>query len=271
MYPIQELQWGQVNIHTWQQLSPHMWECFRLSLMESETDQEVQGVIVRFSKAFNEIETEQKAQGVRVEHSPTINSTETEMIVNIVVSKRDYKSAMLNYLPYYERHSIIFNEILNAYDKEFRRLEQDTQIVDRNMLLDTAVESLDIFERDLGIEINKKLNYKQRREQVSARNRSSFEQTTEETIKNVAIAFSNGEVEVNKTDIVGVFEIKFIGAKGIPDNIEGLKEALDIIIPAHLGLTYTFTFNAWEQIKELTWNNCLSKTWNELRTWEGVI
>lgn len=270
MHPIKEVTWGQVNINKWQDLSPHMWECFRLALMETETIEDVQGVVVKFSKAFNEIETEQKAQGVRVEHSPTINSTETEVIVNIVVSKRDYKSSMLNYLPYYERKSLIFNEILNAYDKEFRRLEQDTQIVDRNMALDTAIEFLGVYERDVAINTNKKLNYKQRREQVSARNRASFEQTTKETIKDVAQAFSNGEVEVN-SGFAGAYEIKFVGTRGIPDNIDGLKEALDIIIPSHLGLTYTFTFNAWDQINKLKWNDCLNKTWEDLRTWEGVI
>ena len=133
MHPIQEQQWGQVNIHTWQDLSPHMWECFRLALMETETEQEVQGVVLEYSKAFNEVITELKGQGVRVEFSPTIVSTTTEMIVNIVVSKRDYKSSMLEYLPWYERKSQVFDSILNAYDKEFRRLEQDLEAVERNM------------------------------------------------------------------------------------------------------------------------------------------
>ena len=91
MHPIQEQQWGQVNIHTWADLSPHLWECFRLALMETETEQEVQGVVLEYSRAFNEVITELKGQGVRVEFSPTIVSTTTEMIVNIVVSKRDYK------------------------------------------------------------------------------------------------------------------------------------------------------------------------------------
>ena len=114
MFPIKESEWGQVNIHKWQDLSPHMWECFRLALMECDTEADVQGVVVKFSKIFNEIETDQQAQGVRVEHSYFVNSVETEMVVNIVVSKRDYKTSMLNYLPYYERRSVIFNEILNA-------------------------------------------------------------------------------------------------------------------------------------------------------------
>ncbi|WP_159436153.1 putative phage tail protein [Anaerosalibacter sp. Marseille-P3206] len=239
--------------------------------MEAETEQEVQGVVLEYSKAFNEVITELKGQGVRVEFSPTIVSTTTEMIVNIVVSKRDYKSAMLEYLPWYERKSIIFDSILNAYDKEFRQLEQGLDIVDRNMLLDTAIEKLNIYERDLGIKAIQNLKYDQRREQISSRYIASFDQTTEETIKSVAQAYSNGEVEVNPTDTDGLYEIKFIGSRGVPNNLEGLKQALDIVIPAHLGLTYKYTFTPWEDLKLRTWGDCLPKTWNELRVWEGVI
>lgn len=270
MNSIKEVQWGQVNIHTWQALSPHMWECFRLALMETETEQDIQGVVVKFSRIFNEIETELKTQGVRVEHSPIINNMETEMIVNIVVSRRDYKRSMLNLLPSYERDSVIFNEILNVYDKEFRLLEQDIQVVERNMSLNTAIEALDIHERDLGIKTNKSLTYKQRREQISARYRSNLEQTTLETIKNVASAFGNGEVEVNETLTTGLYEIKFIGI-GVPNNLEGLTQSLNVIFPAHLGFSYKFTFVTNEQLKVLRWNECLTETWNGLRELKGVV
>lgn len=270
MYPIQEQLWNQVNIHTWQDLSPHLWECFRIALMETETEQQVQGVVLEYSKAFNEVITELKGQGVRVEFSPTIVSTTTEMIVNIVVSKRDYKSSMLEYLPYYERKSQVFDSILNAYDKEFRRLEQSLDVVERNMFLDTAIETLPLHERDLGIKDKVKLGYDQRREQISSRYRSSFDQTTEDTIKNVASAYGNGEVDVSKTLIPGVYEIKFIGV-GIPNNLEGLKVALDIVIPAHLGIDYVFTFSPWEDVRLKTWGQVATLTWNELREWEGVI
>lgn len=271
MYVIEEQKWNQVNVHTWEDLSPHLWECFRLALMETETEQEVQGVVLEYSKAFNEVITELKGQGVRVEFSPIVASTITEMIVNIVVSNRDYKSSMLDYLPLYERKSRVFDNILGVYDKEFRRLEQILEIIKRNMFVGTAVESLHLHERDLGIKSIDSLKYDQRREQVSSRYRASFDQTTEATIKDVAGAYSNGEVEVNLTDIDGLYEIKFIGTKGVPNNLSGLKEALDIIMPAHLGLTYKYTFTPWEELGLKVWGDCAAKTWNDLRVWEGVI
>ncbi len=264
MYPIQEQQWGQVNIHTWEDLSTHQWMCFRTTLAEVIAELETQGVKVDHSGAINEVITEMQPQGVRVEHSPAIMRTIAEMIVNIVVSKRDYKGDMLKYLPWYERKSKVFDEVLSAYDKEFRRLEQDVDVVERNILLDTAVEGLDIFERDLGIEPRDDLKYDQRREQISSRNIASFDQTTEDTIKAVAQAYSNGEVEVNSTDIDGIYEIKFISTKGIPNNLDGLKQALDIVIPAHLGVKYTFTYNAWDFLSDKTWGETSLLTWAEL-------
>jgi len=270
MYAIQESEWGQVVVHTWGDLTPHLWEDFRLALMEAETEQEVQGVLLKYSKAINEVITEQIAQGVKIVQSPIIMQTKTEMITSIVVSERDYKSEMIKYLPLYERKSSVFNEVLTAYDREFRNTEQKLEVVERNIFLDTAIESLPIFERDLGIKTMKTLRYDQRREQISSRNIASFDQTTEGTIKSVAKAYSNGDVEVNATIVDGVFEIKFVGAKGIPDNIEGLQQAVNIIVPGHLEFTYTYTFNAWEFVNDKTWGEVSGMTWNDLRIWDEV-
>jgi len=270
MYAIQESEWGQVVVHTWSDLTPHLWEDFRLALMEAETEQEVQGVLLKYSNVVNEVITEQVATGVKIVQSPIIMQTKTEMITSIVVSERDYKTDMLKYLPLYERKSLIFNEVLDAYDREFRNVEQRLEITKRNIFLDTAIESLPIFERDLGIKTMKTLRYDQRREQISSRYIASFDQTTEDTIKSVAKAYSNGEVEVNVTEIDGVFEIKFVGAKGIPDNIEGLQQAIDIIVPAHFEFAYTYTFNPWDFISDKTWGGISNMTWNDLRIWNEV-
>lgn len=268
---ITEQTWGESTLKVWDDLRTNLWEDYRLALAESETEAVATGVNIESSNALNEILTELEMQGVAVEHSPAIARAISEMVVNIVVSNRDYYSAMLNYLPLYERDSTYFKEILKAYDKEFRGIEQSLEVVERNMFLDTAIELLYIYERDLGIKNIDSLKYDQRREQIRARKRAAFEQTTEETIKSVAVAFSNGEVEVNETTTPGLYEIKFVGTKGVPDNIEGLKEALDIVIPAHLGLEYTYTFNAWDFVSQQTWNDVSMKSWDSLRVWEGVI
>lgn len=271
MNAIQNSQWGQIVTSTWGDLTPHQWECFRLALMQAETEQAVQGVAVEYSGVINEIMTELMAQGVKIVQSPVVMQTKTEMIVSIVVSERDYKTEMIKYLPLYERKNGTIIQILIAADREFRNIEQRLEVTERNMFLDTAIESLRLFERDLGIETMPGLRYDQRREQIISRFISSFDQTTEETIKRVAGAYSNGVVEVDKTSVEGIYEIKFIGTRGVPNNMTGLKRALDIIMPAHLGLTYVFTFAPWEDLRNQTWGSVVTKTWNDLRVWEGVI
>ncbi|PJH64174.1 hypothetical protein, partial [Salmonella enterica] len=107
-------------------------------------------------------------------------------------------------------------------------------------------------------------DYEQRRQQILSRFRAGLEQTTEESIKNVAIAFDNGEIDINKTDTPGVYNIRFIGI-GIPDNLAGFIQVIDIIMPAHLEVTYEFTFNTWSMVDDITCGEASGMTWNELR------
>lgn len=265
MTAIQQNQWEQINVFTWSELSPNVWEDFRLALYESMGEMASQGVSIEQSKSTFNMVINTSSKGIKIVQASIVDTQKSEMITSIIVSKRDYKSEMLKYLPLYERKSSVFNEIINAQDREFRNVEQQLEVVERNLFIDSAIESLPIYERDLGITSINTLSYDQRREQIASRNRAAFDQTTEETIKSVASAFSNGDVEVNATETAGLFEIKFVGTKGIPDNIDGLKEALDIIIPAHLGITYTFTFNAWGLVQHMTWNDATSYTWDEFR------
>lgn len=271
MHVLSQTEWGQVSTFTWGDLTPHQWECFRLALMITETELQTQGVTVATSgTSLNEVITELHPQGVKVVHSPIIMQVQTEMITSIVVSTKDYLTDMVKHLPLYERKSSIFRAVLNSEDKEFRNTEQQLEIVDRNLFVDTAIEALPIYERDLGIKPNSALRYDQRREQITSRNRASFDQTTKATIKAVAAAYSNGEVEVNATDTPGVYEIRFVGIRGIPDNIEGLKQAIDIIVPAHLQFNYVYTFNTWDFLSNRTWEDVRKITWNEIRIWDGV-
>ena len=84
---------------------------------------------------------------------------------------RDFKIEMLEYLPWFERKSKEFNSILNAYTDELAKLEIIVNKINKNILLDTAEESLSIHERDLDILNIAGLNFIQRREQISSRYR----------------------------------------------------------------------------------------------------
>lgn len=269
MPAIQEQQWQEVGALTWGDVDTHKWEDFRTALVVQETEMEAHNVLVVGSKATSDTITETDAQGVLMLHSPVVMRTMTEMIPNIIVSERDYRSEMLKMLPTYERKSGVFKQILTAYDREFRNNEQNLEIIERNMFLRSAIETLGLYEKELGIELNPSLTHNQRREQIAARSRAVFDQTTTDTIEQVAAAYGNGEIEIASTTTPGVYEIRFIGI-GVPDNFSGFKEAMDVIVPAHLEIKYVFTYNPWSSVSKTTWSEAATMTWDALRTWNEV-
>ena len=268
--PEENQTWGGASALTWGDLLPHQWLCFRLAISEPESQMSVQGVVVKTSKVTSSTSTRMTIRNVKDQISSTVMSNSVEMLIGTVMSERDYYSFMRDYLPWYEKDSVVFNEILRAYDKPFRHLEEDLEILDRNMFIETTIEGLGLLERDLGIESIEDLQYDQRRAQIINQMLSSFDQTTLESIKSAVSAYSNGEVEVGLTLVeeTGTLEIRFLGLKGEPNNLDGLKKVLDTIIPAHLGIDYVFTYNTWGMVRHLTWDFAGTMTWEEFRTTE---
>lgn len=176
---------------------------------------------------------------------------------------------LINHLPKYERTNILIVDILKSVAIELDKLNLKTEVNYAELFIDTAIKALSIHERDLGIS-KSLISIQQRRELIIAHYRATLEQTKDETIKNVASAFSNGEVKINPTSNEGVYEIKFVGTIGIPDNMQGLMNTLDIIIPAHLDVIYTYLFNVWGDISHKTWGELEVYTWEELSTKEVI-
>ena len=264
MTAIKEAQWNQVDVYTWGDLSLNLWEDFRLATFENVSEMATQGVNVESSPSTIAMIIETHVQGVNIVQTPIVMQQSTEMIVNIVVSKRDYKGKMLRYLPMYERNSKVFEEIISVQDREFRNNEKQLELVERNLFIDTAIEELSTYERDLGIKSAQMLTYDQRREQISSRSMSSFDQTTAESIKTIVKSFNNGDIEINQTSTNGVFQIKFIGVIGRPDNLDGIKNIIDTIAPAHLEFIYDFIYNSWETIENKKWSELNNKTWDNV-------
>lgn len=176
---------------------------------------------------------------------------------------------LIKSLPDYERKSKLINEILRASAIELQDLDIQNSQNYNELFIDTAVKALQIHAKDLGITLGSNLSLRQQRELITAHYRASFEQTTKETIKNIASAFSNGEVDINETDEDGVFEIKFVGTRGIPDNMEGLQATIAYTVPAHLIFVYTYVYNTHKDLSQFTHAQLGAYTHQELR--EGVI
>lgn len=176
---------------------------------------------------------------------------------------------LIKQLPDYERKSKLINEILYVASLQLSQLEQQNEQNEDELFIDTAVKALQIHAKDLGITIGSSLSLRQQRELITAHYRASFEQTTEETIQSIASAFSNGEVEINETETPGIYEIKFVGSIGIPDNMEGLQATIATTVPAHLMFIYTYVFNTHQDLSLFTHAQLAAYTHQQLR--EDVI
>ena len=88
-------------------------------------------------------------------------------------------------------------------------------------------------------------------------------------INNTAEAFRGGEVDIIENFEDYSFIVKFVGVKGIPQNITLFKQMIEEIKPAHLSYELAFTYTTWGMIQEknMLWDDVKTNTWNEIRTY----
>lgn len=170
---------------------------------------------------------------------------------------------MISHLPTYERTSAIINEILTAIALELNQIDLSAEENYEELFIDTAIQALKLHERDLNIEKDN-LTTAQRRELVTAYFRATIEQVNEDAIKNVVSSFTNGDAEINNTAVDGVYEIRFLDSIGIPDNMQGLASALDIIVPAHIVIEYNYNYTIYSQLTHISYTGLTDLTYAEL-------
>lgn len=180
----------------------------------------------------------------------------------------EYKVDLMKYLPWYYQNSDVMRTIQDSNSLEIGKLKYNIDDSINQLFIDTATWGLDRLERIFNIETDINKSYEDRREILKAKLRGTGT-VTKQMIKNVAQAFSGGEVEVIEDNANCNFIIKFIGIKGIPKNMQGLINAIEEIKPAHLGYSFSYTYTTWDFIKnKLTWNQSKEKTWGELKVYE---
>lgn len=262
----------------WNSLAEHLWSDFALAQLVNNTEEVAKGIIVDRGQTKQEVLTEQNTRGIEIVsmlHELELEN-DSEMNVAIFVSVINFYEMMMDYLPWYDKINLTFQDVLRVVDIALRYVEERNSRIYRNLFLDTAIEMLPLFEKRLGIEINPNLSYEQRRRQIQARRLAAFEQTTVDTIKEVCSAFSNNDakIEINTTDTDGVYDIKFI-ANGLPNNMSELDKTLDIMFPAHLQWKYSYTQNSWDNGTnggKLKWKDLKPYTWADFNRYkEGGI
>jgi len=148
------------------------------------------------------------------------------------------KEQMLSYLPPYERKSKVFQDYFQDTGQELDQRDIVIEDLKKQFSIDTATWGLDAYEKELGIKTDYNKSYDERRSVIKSRWRG-VGKVDRVLIDITAEAYSNGEVDVFFT---GQILVRFVGTRGIPPNLDDLKEVIEDIKPAHLRVLYEFTY-----------------------------
>ena len=182
---------------------------------------------------------------------------------------KDYQADLSKYVPKFIYNGKIFHETYKAQEYELGILYWEIDDILKQHFIDTATWGLTYWEKEYGIPTNLNHSYEERREVVKAKKRGKGT-CTKSLIKNVAEAFSGGECKVIENTAPYTFTIQFVSVKGIPKNLDGLRNAIDDIKPAHLIFDFKYTYTSWGYLdsKNLSWQNAEALTWEELEIYE---
>lgn len=148
---------------------------------------------------------------------------------------------MQSELPDYYGHVLEMKVLMQTEGVQFDQLQMDLEDQLNQRFVSTATWGLSDWEKELGIIAPVGQPLSQRRSVVRSKLRG-IGKFSGKLLKTVAEAYDNGTVDVTFNPAAGTFEVQFVDTQGIPPNLNDLKAAIDEIIPAHLTVTYEFSY-----------------------------
>lgn len=175
---------------------------------------------------------------------------------------------LLNLIPPFITELAEMYEMYISQGNEVGSLRHSMEDVIDQCFIMTATWGLGRWEAVFGIVTNHSLSYEQRREVLVAKMRGQGT-TTVQMIRDVAAAFSGGEVEVTEDNPDHRFIVSFTSTKGIPENMQGFISMLEEIKPAHLAYEFKYWLTTWDELKNFNWNGLKVTTWDGIKTMEA--
>ena len=182
-------------------------------------------------------------------------------------------SKLLDLLPELYKTSLETADLQSAFGQEVAVAQTTRDDCALQLDVNTATWGLSLWEAAYGITPDISKSHEYRRTRVISKMRG-IGTTTAAMIQNVAESFSNGAVEVIEISAENRFDIKFVGTRGIPPNMDDLTAAIEQIKPAHLAFAYAFTYMIWAVLdaQGLTFSALDAKglDWNTLERGEWI-
>ena len=139
--------------------------------------------------------------------------------------------------------------LTDAMEAQLTRQSTETAEIPTQMSLDTVTWNLPVEERLAAISPSAGASLDSRRSALKAKWRSSGTVGIEQ-IQAVADAWKNGAAAVGFSG--GAVTVTFIGEFGVPSDLDGLKGAVSMVIPAHLAVEYFFRYLLISDVQAMT-------------------
>lgn len=179
---------------------------------------------------------------------------------------------MLTYVPLFLREAKAYKGIINAQGPEFDTIRTNMADILSQFYVETATGwGLDLWEQMLKLSSYAGKSDDQRRSRIISKLRG-MGTVNVSLIKNVAESYVYGTVNVTEDAANYSFAVTFIDSRGIPPNLDDVKAALEEIKPAHLAVSYLFTYLRWDELDTTphTWDDVDTRamTWDTFETWK---
>ena len=155
---------------------------------------------------------------------------------------------MLHNLPRQYREDPTVNALSNAIQSVLEGQEAEAVTVPSQISLDAVTWNLETEERLVNIKPPAGATLESRRTALKAKWRSGGKLTIEQ-VQAVCDAWKNGEVVVSFPN--GSIRLLFVGAYGVPVDLDALKAAVRLVIPAHLAAEYVIKYLLIRDIHEV--------------------
>lgn len=148
----------------------------------------------------------------------------------------DYKDAMVDYLPWYDKENELIVNVCRCLELAFRDLDKKYDFIYSNLFLDTAVDMLPMFIKKLGLKVSDGASIEDKRGLIQAYMHYLHQQTTEKIVAEMVEGTLNGEnkVEILKNIEQDVYDIYMKVSLLNKQNIDMVDKLLRKILPAHL-------------------------------------
>lgn len=148
----------------------------------------------------------------------------------------DYKDAMVDYLPWYDKENELIVNVCRCLELAFRDLDKKYDFVYSNLFLDTAVDMLPMFIKKLGLKVSDGASIDDKRGLIQAYMHYLHQQTTEKIVEEMVEGTINGDVkaEISRDKEVDVFNLDIKVRSMVNNNLDDVEKMLRKILPSHL-------------------------------------